>query len=294
MNAMRPWAWRSFLALTLLMPATYASPAPRAPTAPERFFLVQGGAGRLRVSDGGSGGIPILFLHGLGSDLESWRAQLDHLRPRRRAIAYDHRGHGGSEPAHHGVYTVEALAQDLELVVDALGLDRFFLVGHAISGPLLTIYAAKHPEKVAGLVYAEAVGDFHAIPPARIEAMKMAQGSASFGKVQQRELYGQMLAGAKPDTRNRVLAALERLDAPAFPALRSSLPEFSAAPLLAAYRGPRLCIEIAGDESPALFSALDKGARKVSVPRVSHWLMMDDPAAFNRALDRFVGFKPRR
>jgi hypothetical protein len=70
-----------------------------APPAAERFTWVEGKAGRLRVSDGGAGGIPVVLVHGLGSDLAVWRAQLDHLRAGRRAIAYDQRGHGRSEKA---------------------------------------------------------------------------------------------------------------------------------------------------------------------------------------------------
>lgn len=255
---------------------------------------MEGGAGRLRASDGGTGGTPVVFLHGLGGDLEAWRAQLDHVRLQRRAIAYDHRGHGGSEPARDGVYTVEALTQDLERVVGALGLERFYLVGHSMSGAVLTTYAASHPEKVAGLVYVDAVGDFHAIPPAQIEAMKLRQGSPTFGKLQQRQAFTQMLATARPATRERVLAALERFDAPAFPALRRSMADFSAAELLPRYGGPRLAVEAAGNETPSLYSALDKKAMKVVVPGVSHWLMMDDPEAFQRALDPFIGLAPQR
>ena len=281
-----------------LFSAACASTAPRpegpAMPAPERVFFVEGGAGRLRVSDGGAGGTPVLFLHGLGADLECWRAQLDHLRTGRRAIAYDHRGHGGSDPARDGVYTLAALEDDLELVVQALALDRFYLVGHSLSGAFLTMYAAEHPEKVAGLVYADAVGDFHAMAPQQVEAMKLRQGSASFGKPQQREAVEQMLVSARPATRERVLAALDQLDTPAFPALRSSLAEFSAAELLPRYGGPRLAIEVAGFGTPVLFSSLDKKAPRITIPGVSHWLMLDDPDAFDRALDPFIGFKPGR
>ena len=46
-------------------------------TAPARQgagpLFVQGGAGRLRVSDGGSGGIAVVFHHGLGSDWTCWQ-----------------------------------------------------------------------------------------------------------------------------------------------------------------------------------------------------------------------------
>jgi len=46
----------------------------------ERIRFVQGGAGKLRVSDGGEGGVPVVLVHGLGSELETWRPVLDRLR----------------------------------------------------------------------------------------------------------------------------------------------------------------------------------------------------------------------
>jgi len=80
--------------------------------------FVQGGAGKLRVSDGGQGGVPVVLVHGLGSELETWRPVLDRLRSKQRTIAYDQRGHGQSDRA--AEYSVEALADDLEVTVVVL------------------------------------------------------------------------------------------------------------------------------------------------------------------------------
>src|SRR5258708_9877088 len=99
----------------------------------ESVYFIDGKAGRLRISDGGSEGTSVLFVHGLGCRIDCWRAQLDHLRPFRRAIAYDQRGHGDSDRSRAGVYTIEALADDLEAVVGPLGLERVFLVGPSMA-----------------------------------------------------------------------------------------------------------------------------------------------------------------
>ena len=265
--------------------------APQAASPGERIVLVDGGAGHLRVSDGGAGGVPVVFVHGLGSDLEAWRAQLDHLRPTRRAIAYDQRGHGGSDRARDPRgYTIDALADDLDAVVRALRVDRFWLVGHSMAGTVLTTYAAAHPGKVAGLVYADAVGDFRAVPREEIEETLRQEASPAFGGAERRQLFSEMLApDARPETRARVLAALDRMDPPAFAALRRSMATFSAADRIGRYRGPRLAIEVEGREFPMVYSAIDPSAEQVKLSGVSHWLMMDDPEGFNAALDRFIG-----
>lgn len=285
-----PLAWP--LALVALAACAGSRPPPREPA--ERILSVEGGAGRLRVSDGGSGEPAVVFLHGLGSDLEAWRAQLDHLRPGRRAVAYDQRGHGGSERARDGVYTVEALAADLDAVVRALGLRRVVLVGHSFSGTVLSAWAGAHPEAVAGLVYADAVGDFAAVPPQAVEEQARKDQTLGPDAAARRAAFSEMLgASARPATREQVLAAVARLDAPAFAALRRSMFDFRIGQRLAGYRGPVLAVEAVDAEHPIMASKTVPRASRAAVAGVSHWLMMDDPAAFDRALDGFLAAVPR-
>lgn len=275
------------VALAPLLLAACAHPGPPPRSGAERLVEVAGGGGALRVSDGGAGEPACVFVHGLGSDLEAWRAQLDHLRGRGvRAVAFDQRGHGGSERPRDGVYTIAALAEDVDRVVRALGLRRFVLVGHSLSGTVLTTYAGLHPDAVAGLVYVDAVGDLGAAPRAEIEEM-LATDARLDAAGRRAEFTGMLDPHARPATRQRVLASLDRIDPPAFAALRRSMAALSAREALGRWRGPAVAIEAADDPSPIRASAV-LGIRRVAVPDVSHWLMVDDPAAVNAALDAFL------
>lgn len=264
---------------------------PASTAAAERFGFVEGGAGRLRVSDGGEGEPAIVLVHGLGCDLEAWRAQLDHLRWRHRVIAYDQRGHGESEKARDGQYTIDALAQDLDAVIRARGLERAVLVGHSLSGTVLTRYAGLHPERVAGLAYVDAVGDLTAFPRAALEADLAQEESPSFDAAARRAAFSQSLGPkAKPATRERVLASLQRIDPPAYSALRRSMAQFEARASIVSYRGPAIAIEAADTPAPlrAMLAAQVLGLKRVEVPEVSHWLQLDDPERLNSALDAFL------
>ncbi len=80
-----------------------------------------------------------------------WRHWLVELSGRHQLIRYDERGCGLSDrdvPEH----TFEAWISDLETVVDAVGLDRFPLLGISQGGPVAIAYAARHPERVSHLV----------------------------------------------------------------------------------------------------------------------------------------------
>ena len=264
-------------------PQRAAPPAPR-----ERFTFVQGGAGRLRVSDGGSGGAPVVLVHGLGTDLEVWRAQLDHLRAGRRVVAYDQRGHGQADRARDGVYTIEALVEDLEAVRSALCLGKVILVGHSMAGEVLTTFAGAHPDSVAGLVYLDALGDAHAFPPAEVAVVVARETAPGFGAADQRGIFEDMLKEARPATRAQVLGSLDRIDPPAFGLLRRSMFEVLDAPArYAPYHGPAVALE-GGDESWPGAASVVLGLRRIAIHGVSHWMQLDDPAGVNRELDAFL------
>lgn len=110
---------------------------------------IPGPAGKLYVDDGGSGGVPVVFIHSFAGDTTHWMAQLEHLRKTRRAIALDLRGHGQSQPPVDLDYSIDGLAADVTSVADALKLERFVLVGHSMGGPTAIAYAAANPSKVA-------------------------------------------------------------------------------------------------------------------------------------------------
>ncbi len=80
-----------------------------------------------------------------------WRHWLVGLAQRRTFVRYDERGCGMSD---HDVadFSLDAWVQDLETVVDALGLERFPLLGMSQGGAVAVAYAARHPERVSKLV----------------------------------------------------------------------------------------------------------------------------------------------
>jgi pimeloyl-ACP methyl ester carboxylesterase len=245
---------------------------------------VEGGAGTLRVDDGGAGEPALLLVHGLGSELETWRPVLDRLRTSHRTIAYDQRGQGESDPASE--YSVAALADDLARVVDALHVARFWLVGHSFSGTVISAYAAQHPDRVAGLVYLDAVGDASHAPAELREYIRKHDEGMTPARL--RESYSEELGPkAKPATRDSILKSIARMDLKAFPALRASMVAFDGIAAASAYPGPRIAIEAEGDDWPTMASHLPR-TRRVVVPDVSHWLMLDDPDATARAIEEAI------
>jgi pimeloyl-ACP methyl ester carboxylesterase/DNA-binding SARP family transcriptional activator len=80
-----------------------------------------------------------------------WRHWTEEFAKDHAFVHYDQRGHGLSDWS-ISTFSVDAFVRDLEAVVDALGLDRFVLMGSARGGPAAIAYAARHPERVSHLV----------------------------------------------------------------------------------------------------------------------------------------------
>ncbi|MEU3648821.1 alpha/beta fold hydrolase [Lentzea sp. NPDC034063] len=84
-----------------------------------------------------------------------WAHWLSGLGRGRQLVRYDERGCGLSSWDVPG-FTFEDWVDDLETVVDAVGLDRFPLLGVSQGGAVAVAYAARHPERVSRLILAGA------------------------------------------------------------------------------------------------------------------------------------------
>lgn len=84
-----------------------------------------------------------------------WAHWLDGLARDHRLVRYDERGCGLSD-WDVADFSLDAWVNDLELVVDAAGLDRFPLLGVSQGGAVAIAYAVRHPERVSHLILAGA------------------------------------------------------------------------------------------------------------------------------------------
>jgi DNA-binding SARP family transcriptional activator/pimeloyl-ACP methyl ester carboxylesterase len=80
-----------------------------------------------------------------------WRHWLRALSRSHRLVRYDERGCGLSD-WDTKTFSVDAWVEDLETVVDAVGLERFPLLGISQGGAVAVRFAARHPERVSALV----------------------------------------------------------------------------------------------------------------------------------------------
>jgi non-heme chloroperoxidase len=110
----------------------------------------------LEVIDWGGSGRPVVLLAGLGNTAHILDPLAHKLTPVYHVYGITRRGFGISSTPELG-YSADQLGDDVLAVIEKLKLDRPFLVGHSIAGEELSSIGSRHPEKVAGLIYLDAV-----------------------------------------------------------------------------------------------------------------------------------------
>ena len=244
---------------------------------------IAGPVGALRVDDGGTGGLPVVFVHSFAGSKAHWTAQLAELRKTRRAVALDLRAHGQSERPAGGDYAIESLANDIAAVADGLGLKRFVLVGHSLGGAASIAYAGAHPQRVAGLVLVAAPGK---TPRAQAQQVIGAL-QKDYDKVML-AYWDKLLAGAQPQVDKQLRAEMGSLPRDASLALIRAAFEYDPLPALRAYRGPKLAIVTPHGDTPNDLQQLVDDLPHRLVTGTSHWPHLDLPVEFNRMLGEFL------
>jgi pimeloyl-ACP methyl ester carboxylesterase len=116
-------------------------------------------------------GTPVVLLHGLTATRRYVVMGSKMLeRGGHHVIAYDARGHGRSGPAPSpDAYRYADLADDLEAVLDAAGVERAVLAGASMGAHTMIRFALDHPERAAALVIATPAFDPDETDGSRLE-----------------------------------------------------------------------------------------------------------------------------
>ena len=267
-----------------------AQPYDEASPDPGKSLWLAGPAGNLYVRDGGTESLgdrlPVLFVHSLGGNGGQWALQLDHVRRRRRALALDLRGHGESDPAEDGDYSIAGFAGDIAAVADQLDLRHFVLAGHSLGATVAIEYASRHPERVAGLLLADPNGD-----QTRVPAKQMAPFLEALKADPLREMewyFRQLVAGGDATAAGWVIEDLRLTHEDALVGGIEGASTYAPLPPLEHYPGPKLSIISDMNSLPFSLHELIPSLPLRLMPGTGHWLQMDRPETFNRLLDDFL------
>jgi pimeloyl-ACP methyl ester carboxylesterase len=243
----------------------------------------------LYAEDGGVAGErpPGVFLHSTAGTASQWSAQLEHLRPHRRAVALEWRGHGRSGSPADGDYSFPTMAADVGEAVERLELERFMLVGHSGGGLVALQYAAEHPERVAGLLLMDPAGDSRRVPSEQMEPLMAGLNSDAYADTIE-GYWRLLLTGSDPEVQERVMADLRATPKETVVGFFRTQLRYDPLPALRLYRGPALSVITPVNDAPFGLHNLGADLPHLAFTGSGHWLHMDKPEEFNRILDEFL------
>ncbi len=241
-------------------------------------------------------GPALLLIHGLGSSLQDWDAQVATFSGQYRVIRFDLRGHGQSDkPA--GPYSMPMFAADAAGLLRELGIDAAHVVGISLGGAIAFQLAVDHPAQVKTLTIVNSG------PAALMQSMKekfaiwlrffivRRMGMAKLAKAIGPRLF--------PQPENQAVCAafmarMARNDPQAYLHALQALVGWSVAAKIGAIGCPVLAIAADQDYTPLsmkqAFVAQIPGAKLAVVTDSRHALPMEKPAQFNAVLQEFLAF----
>jgi proline-specific peptidase len=272
----------------------------------QRLAYRRTGSGPTLVCHGGGPGFSALYL----GDLAGLDRELE-------LVLLDPRGTGGSDrPADAQAYTIADYAGDLEELRRHLGLERIDLFGHSHGGIVAIEYAARYPDRIGRLILASTLARFAPEQVAAMEtAMRAYEGEPWYDDARaalEAEEAGEFATDEElaelvfrellfyfarfGDVERAYLETL-RVETPNADTLRffnqEVFPVFDLRPELERISAPALVVTGERDfiTGPVCAAELEQGlreVRKVVIPGAGHFVFVEAPDAFRRAVLEFL------
>jgi pimeloyl-ACP methyl ester carboxylesterase len=270
---------------------------------------------QIHVLEWSTEGVPLLLLHGFGNEAHIWDDFAPVVAPYYRTLALDHRGHGDSDWDSQRRYDLDALERDVDAVTRAFEIERAVVVGHSLGGRVATLYADRHPERMAGLVIVDIGPEVDARGSTRIRLDVETNLDPTFGSVAE---YARALTLAYPAATPTALERMAqfglrqrddgRYQLKMDPALRGGMVERDRENLdpsdamspeaqwkaLAGIQCPTLVVRgaasdiFSADTADKMVDEVLADGRLAIVARAGHSVMTDNPEGFEEALSGFL------
>ncbi len=239
----------------------------------------------------GSRGPALVFVHGVGSTAAIWDRQLETFSDRFRCAAIELRGNGVPKPEPDpSLITREGYATDVLAACDALGIDRFTLVGCSLGGVVAFELWGRAPGRVEAMAI---VGSFARYPHAQEYAASIRTGVEQAGSMQAFAELRAAKMGLPPERLRETLDQMACKQVSSYLAATDATWTGDFSKILPMINVPVLVMCGSRDviAPPELSRAIASGIPGASlelVPEAGHVANADNAAAFNELLSEFL------
>lgn len=230
-------------------------------------------------------GPAILLSHGYSATSRMWEAQVAAFKDRYRVITWDMRGHGQSDsPDDPNAYSEAATVDDMAAILKHLGIETAVIGGLSLGGYMSLAFNIAHPEMVRALML------FDTGPGYKNPVAREGWNETSRKRAETFESKGLEALGSSAEVRVSQHRSAQGLAH----AARGMLAQFDSRIIesLDSIKVPTLVL--VGEKDQPFLGATDYMAKKIpgatlaTIPDAGHASNIDQPAAFNEAVERFL------
>ena len=247
-----------------------------------------------RTVTGPDDGPPLVLSSSLGATAAMWDPQIPEFSQRFRTIAYDHRGHGGSE-APDGPYELEDFGSDVLAMLDELGIERAHFCGLSLGGMVALWLGAHAPGRLASLTIccSSARPGNEPAWTERIETVRAADSVKPVAAAVASRWTTPAFAAANPGVVERLEAMLAANAPDAYAACCRVVRDLDLVDDLDRITAPSLVISGAQDEAlrpehQRLIAGAIPGARLETIDPGAHLPNIEQPEVFSALVTRHV------
>jgi len=244
----------------------------------------------------GPEGAPWLVLsHSLACSVRMWDEQIAAFSDRYRILACDTRGHGASD-APSGAYTLELLADDLQGLLEQVGVARPHFCGLSMGGMIGQTFALKYPGILASLTLADTTSRIPAeAGPVWQERIRVAETQGMLPLVEPTldRWFTEPHRKAHPETMQRIGKLIASTPVAGYVGCCHAIPKINLTARLKEIRCPILIV--VGEDDPGTPVAMSRemherapGSKLVVIPKAAHLSNIEQSGSFNRALGEFL------
>lgn len=243
--------------------------------------------------EGCAGRPVVMFANSLAADMSMWDAQAADFGERYRVLRYDMRGHGGTdEPS--APFSIADLADDAVALLDALEIDRAHFVGLSLGGMVGQVLGASHGARLTSLTLCATAYRMDAsIWRDRIERVER-EGTAPLVPATLERWFTAGFRASRPDLMETVAGMIAATSRTGYASCARAIGDMNLEPLLGRIARPTLVIAGAQDLStpPEMARRIHDGiggSELVIVENAAHLMNIEQPQAFDAALETFLG-----
>jgi pimeloyl-ACP methyl ester carboxylesterase len=251
-------------------------------------------------------GPPLVLVHGAFVDCRMWEPQIAYFAQRYQVVRYDLRGHGQTGETLETKYSIDLFADDLQALLDALGLGEVILCGLSLGGMIAQSFVVRHTDQLRALILADTAVSVSLTLSDKFQRYILAPKWLMLATIRWMSVprfvdFSVKLAqwtrssdwfGRDPETAEYVRQAMLNTSTPEYLKIYDAIYDFKLMDL-ATINVPTLILN-GEHESKSVFRHTEEMLKLIPnaeahvIPGAGHTSNMEKPEAFNERVDAFL------